>query len=137
MILARWTLRAFVGLAAAAIAAACGPAAWYADPSMSLVVADRIAAAGEGQTWYGALALVDGRPDVETGRGATFVQLTLAPSVDPGSAQSVQACLAILNVVKGMDAGGSEPISEVILDNNIGSHNCYVPEVTGSPVPST
>jgi len=107
-----WALAA--GVVATAIVAGCGPATPVAGPSMSLVVSDRIAAAGRGQDSYRAVGLVGGRPDAYTRRSFTYVQVTLAPGVDPGSALSVKACLAILDAVEGTvtDTGGS--ISEVI-----------------------
>ncbi len=80
----------------ALIAAACGPAVPSADPSGSASVASRIVILGNGQDWYRAINLVNGRPDAIRYSGDwARVQIRVAPGMDVNAPLVARACDAI------------------------------------------
>jgi hypothetical protein len=109
------------------------------DPSGSLAVSDRIAAIGKGQDWYAAINVVNGRPDATRYQGGwSYVQVRVAPGVDPGSAIVARACDAIATAVNNPKYGPSVDVTSIELipiemTESSSSHKCWTPEAESLP----
>jgi hypothetical protein len=127
-------------LAIALSVAACGLSVGGPgpDPSGSLAVSDRIAAIGKGQEWYATINLVDGRPDATKYQGGwSYVQVRVAPGVDPGSEIVARACDAVAAAVNNPKYGPALDVTSIELipieTTNSSSRKCWTPEAESLP----
>ena len=116
--------------------AACGLAHGVPgpDPSGSVAVSNRIAAVGRGQDWYAAINLLNGRPDATRYQGDwSYVQVRVAPGVDPDSAIVSRACDAIAAAVNDAKYGPPLDVTSIemfpiVTNSGSASYKCWAPE---------
>jgi hypothetical protein len=121
------------------IASSCGGDSVGApDASASSAVSDRIALVGQGQDWYKAINLVNGRPDaVKMGPLIDYApaEVRLAPGIEPEDPLVSRACEAIGTALNSARFG--PPLNVTTIDVFNGTNTkvitCYGAEPSDSP----